>query len=147
MFPAIYPLRGFAEAAGLVAYSTNFGDLFREAAGYIDRVLKGARPGDLPVQQAATFELLVNLGAAKALGLTIPADDPRPRRRGIRMNERGANTAANAHGLMCGCSLRLEALLAPYPSETMTCRPVSVSVGNIKNNHPSLIEPIAVGVN
>jgi hypothetical protein len=63
------------------------------------------------------------------------------------MNERGANAAANALGLMCGCSLRLEALLAPYPSETMTCRPVSVPVGNIKNNHPSLIEPIAVGVN
>jgi hypothetical protein len=63
------------------------------------------------------------------------------------MNERGANAAANALGLMCGCSLRLEALLAPYPSETMTCPPVSVPVGNIKSNHPSLIEPIAVGVN
>ena len=70
--PAVYPLREFAEAGGLLAYSTNFDDLFRAAADYVDRVLKGARPGELPVQQATTFELVVNLGAAKALGLTIP---------------------------------------------------------------------------
>ena len=62
------------------------------------------------------------------------------------MNKSAANAAANALGLRCGCSLRLEALLAPYPSETMTCRPVSVPVGNVKNSDPSLIEPITVGV-
>jgi len=62
----------FAEAGGLVVYATNFDDLFRQAADYIDRVLKGARPGELPVQQAATFELLVNLKTAAALSLTIP---------------------------------------------------------------------------
>ena len=67
-----FPLREFAEAGGLLAYSTNFDDLFRAAADYVDRVLKGAQPGELPVQQATTFELVVNLGAAKALGLTIP---------------------------------------------------------------------------
>jgi putative tryptophan/tyrosine transport system substrate-binding protein len=69
--PAIYPFREFAEAGGLIAYSTNFDDLFRQAAGYVDRILRGASPGELPVQQAATFELLINLNTAKALGLTI----------------------------------------------------------------------------
>jgi ABC transporter substrate binding protein len=62
----------FADAGGLVVYATNFEDLFRQAADYIDRVLKGAQPGELPVQQAATFELLANLKTAVALSLTIP---------------------------------------------------------------------------
>jgi len=70
--PAVYPFREFAEAGGLVVYATNFDDLFRQAADYVDRVLKGAQPGELPVQQAATFELLVNLKTATALGLAIP---------------------------------------------------------------------------
>ena len=70
--PAIYGNRGFAEAGGVIAYSTNLDELFRQAAGYADKILKGTSPGELPVQQAATFELLINLTAAKALGLTIP---------------------------------------------------------------------------
>jgi putative ABC transport system substrate-binding protein len=70
--PAIYNTREFVEAGGLISYSTNFDDLFRQVAGYVDRILKGASPGELPVQQAATFELLLNTSAAKALGLTIP---------------------------------------------------------------------------
>ena len=70
--PAIYSNREIVEAGGLIAYSTNFDDLLRQAAGYVDKILKGASPGELPVQQAATFELLVNLTTAKALGLTIP---------------------------------------------------------------------------
>jgi putative tryptophan/tyrosine transport system substrate-binding protein len=70
--PAVYPFREFAEAGGLVVYAANFDDLFRQAAAYVDKILKGASPGDLPVQQAATFELLVNMAAAKALGLTVP---------------------------------------------------------------------------
>jgi putative ABC transport system substrate-binding protein len=70
--PAVYPFREFAEVGGLVAYATNFDDLFRQAADYVDRILKGAHPGELPVQQAATFELLVNLKTAAALGLPIP---------------------------------------------------------------------------
>jgi putative ABC transport system substrate-binding protein len=68
----IYPFREFAETGGLVLYATNFHDLFRRAADYVDKVLKGAQAGELPVQQATTFELLVNLTTAKALGLTIP---------------------------------------------------------------------------
>ena len=70
--PAIYSNRETVEAGGLIAYSTNFDDLLRQAAGYVDKILKGASPGELPVQQAATFELLVNLATAKTLGLTIP---------------------------------------------------------------------------
>jgi putative ABC transport system substrate-binding protein len=70
--PAIYPFREFAEAGGLVVYATNFDDLFRQAAEYVDTVLKGTAPGELPVQQAATFELVINMRVAKALALTIP---------------------------------------------------------------------------
>jgi putative ABC transport system substrate-binding protein len=70
--PAVYAYREIVEAGGLMAYGTNFDDLFRQAAGYVDRILKGASPGELPVQQAATFELVLNLTTAKALGLTIP---------------------------------------------------------------------------
>ena len=70
--PAVYPFPEFAEAGGLVVYATNFHDLFRQAAEYVDKVLKGAAPGELPVQQAATFQLVINLKTAKALGLTVP---------------------------------------------------------------------------
>ena len=70
--PAVYPWPEFAEAGGLAVYSTNFDDLFRQAAGYMDRILKGTSPGDLPVQQATTFQLVINLKTAEALGLTVP---------------------------------------------------------------------------
>ena len=70
--PAIYELSGFAEAGGLINYGPNLHELFRRAAGYVDRILKGARPADLPVQQPTQFELVINLRTAKALGLTIP---------------------------------------------------------------------------
>ena len=70
--PAIFAYREPVEAGGLVAYGTNYDDLLKQAAGYVDRILRGEPPGELPVQQAATFELLVNLATAKTLGLTIP---------------------------------------------------------------------------
>jgi putative tryptophan/tyrosine transport system substrate-binding protein len=70
--PAIYSNREIVEAGGLIAYSTNLVGLLQQAAGYVDRILRGASPGELPVQQAASFELVVNLNTAKALGLTIP---------------------------------------------------------------------------
>jgi putative ABC transport system substrate-binding protein len=70
--PAIYPFREFAEAGGLIAYATNFDDLFRQAADYVDKILNGTRPGDLPLQQAAKFELVINLRTASALGLGVP---------------------------------------------------------------------------
>jgi len=62
----------FAEEGGLLAYGPDFGDLFRRAAGYVDRILKGAKPAGLPVQRPARFEFLINLKTAKALGLEVP---------------------------------------------------------------------------
>ena len=70
--PAIYYLKQYAKAGGLLSYGPNLPDMFRRAAGYVDRILKGTRPADLPVQQPTQFELVVNLGAAKRLGLSFP---------------------------------------------------------------------------
>jgi putative ABC transport system substrate-binding protein len=70
--PAIYIRREFADAGGLLAYGPSFSDNFRRSTTYVDKILKGARPGDLPVEQPAKFELVINLKTAKALGLTIP---------------------------------------------------------------------------
>ena len=70
--PAIYTVKDYAEAGGLMAYGVNLGEGFRRAATYVDKILKGARPADLPVEQPTKFDLVINLKTAKALGLTIP---------------------------------------------------------------------------
>ena len=70
--PAIYSYRDHVEAGGLMAYATNFRDLFRRAAIFVDKIFKGAKPGDLPIEQPTKFEFVINLNTAKALGLTIP---------------------------------------------------------------------------
>jgi putative ABC transport system substrate-binding protein len=70
--PALYTSRGAVEAGGMMSYGPRLRDLFRSAASYVDKILKGAKPGDLPVEQRPHFEMVINLTTAKALGLTIP---------------------------------------------------------------------------
>ncbi len=70
--PAVYPAREFVEAGGLIAYAVNYPDLYYRFASFADKIFKGAKPGELPVEQPTKFELVINLKTAKALGLTIP---------------------------------------------------------------------------
>jgi putative ABC transport system substrate-binding protein len=70
--PSMFAIRSSVEAGGLISYGQNIANDFQRSATYVDKILKGAKPGDLPVEQPVSFELIVNLKTAKALGLTIP---------------------------------------------------------------------------
>ena len=70
--PAVYPGKYFVEVGGLMSYGVNHPATYRRLGSYVDRILKGAKPGDLPVEQPSTFQLVINLKTAKALGITIP---------------------------------------------------------------------------
>ena len=70
--PTMHGFREFVEAAGLMSYGANLSDLYRRCADYVDKILRGANPGDMPVEQPTKFDLIINLTTAKALSLTIP---------------------------------------------------------------------------
>jgi putative tryptophan/tyrosine transport system substrate-binding protein len=72
--PAIYAQKEYVDAGGLMSYGVDYDDLYRKAAHYVDKILKGTKPADLPVQQATKFEFVINLNAAKQIGLTLPPE-------------------------------------------------------------------------
>ena len=83
--PSIYLARNYVASGGLMSYGPVVAEAYRQAATYVDRILKGGRPGELPVQAASKFELVINAKTANALSITVPPIDARPRRRGDRM--------------------------------------------------------------
>ena len=82
--PTFFGRAEFADAGGLVSYGTNIPDLWRRSATYVDKILKGGKPADLPVEQPTNFELVINLKTAKQIGLTIPPNVPARAERVIR---------------------------------------------------------------
>ena len=96
------PLAGgwgaWAKAGGLLSYGPNTADMAHRSAGYVDKILKGTKPADLPVELPTRFELIINLKTAKLLDLEVPGDAARPRRQGDRMNRRDKKSSYPARG-------------------------------------------------
>ncbi len=99
--PTMHGTREYVEAGGLMSYGPNLPDLFRRAADFVDKILRGAKPADIPVEQPTKFDLVINLTTAKALGLDRAADAARPRRRGDRIERENCSRSRrrNAAGV------------------------------------------------
>jgi ABC-type uncharacterized transport system substrate-binding protein len=107
--PANYPQKEYVDEGGLMSYGVDYTDQFRRAAVYVDKILKGAKPGNLPVQQATKFEFVVNLKAAKQIGLTIP----------VRVLERANKVSSNRRKR--SDDARIE-LISPFnPADSIRC--------------------------
>jgi ABC-type uncharacterized transport system substrate-binding protein len=121
--PTVYPFRYFAQSGGLLSYGTDLVHDFRRAATYADRILKGAKPSELPVQGPVKFELVINLKTAKALGLEVSANSPRPRRRGDRIAVLFAAVQMSLPGTKLPCRRRRPMSEAGGRTDsTRTCR-------------------------
>ena len=96
--PTVYVQRDYVDSGGLMSYGPNLPDLFRRSAELVDKILRGAKPADLPVEQPTKFELVINLKTAKALGLAVPPIAARPRRRGDRIGAPAASWCEPAGG-------------------------------------------------
>ena len=94
--PTMHGLREYVEAGGLMSYGPNLPDQYRRAADFVDKILRGAKPADIPVEQPTKFDLVINLTTAKALGLDSPTDPARPRRRGDRMRHGARSSRCSA---------------------------------------------------
>jgi putative ABC transport system substrate-binding protein len=70
--PAVYTARAWTDVGGFMAYGANFPDLYRRSAAFVDKLIKGAKPGDLPIEQASKFDLVINLKTARAIGISVP---------------------------------------------------------------------------
>ena len=103
--PAMYEDSRFVEAGGLMSYGPNLGDVFRRSASYVDKILKGANPAILPVEQPTKFDLVINLNTAKALGLTVP-----------RLNHRARRQSDPIDRAMSAIGTKQTSLVAPHMS-------------------------------
>ena len=145
--PAVYHSSYYITSGGLISYGPNSIDPFRRAASYVDRILKGEKPGELPVQAPTKYDLVINLKTAKALGLEVPDNAARARRRGDRMKRREFITLLGGAAVAWPLAARRSSRQVPQDSErTVTHHPQSHRGGQFEqeNGHGALHGPVRV---